>query len=172
MNICPNCSHQNRVGELICDNCGVSIFDDLFRHTREVQAVDVSAIRTASLETRYLVEGSAVVIRIADAPTPIRFVPEKPVILGRVNNQNPRRPDIDLTVYHAFEKGVSCRHASIQQDEHRLLIADLGSTNGTCVNGLRLQPHEPCPLQDGDEIRLGNLFLKLYLAAPATSASR
>jgi hypothetical protein len=166
MNICPNCSHQNRVGVLICDNCGVSIFDDLFRHTKEVRAVPVESVRTASLETRYLVEGSSVVIRIADSLTPIRFVPEKPVILGRVNNANPRRPDIDLTAYHAFEKGVSCRHASIQQDEQRLMIADLGSTNGTCVNGERLSPHEPCQLRDGDEIRLGNLFLKVYLAAP------
>jgi hypothetical protein len=166
MNVCPNCSHNNRVGVLICDNCGASIFDDLFRHTKEVRAAAPESVRTASLETRCLVEGSSVVIRIADAPTPIRFVPEKPVVLGRVNNQNPRRPDIDLTVYRAFEKGVSCRHASIQQDENRLVIADLGSTNGTCVNGERLPPHEPCTLRDGDEVRLGNLFLKVYLAVP------
>lgn len=164
MNICPNCSYKNRVGELICASCGASIFDDLFRHTREVTAVPPETVRTASLETRYLAEGSSVVIRVADAPTPIRFVPEKPIILGRVNNQNPRRPDIDLTVYRAFEKGVSCRHAAIQKEDQGLIIADLGSTNGTCVNGERLSPHEPCPLRDGDEIRLGNLFLKVYLA--------
>jgi pSer/pThr/pTyr-binding forkhead associated (FHA) protein len=141
--------------------CGVSIFDHLFGSTRRVAEPEPD-YRTAPLETRYLVDDASVIIRVDDAPTPIRFSPDQPMILGRINNQNPRKPDIDLTAYRAFERGVSCRHASIQRQDNRLMIADLGSTNGTCVNGKRLAPHEACPLNDGDELRLGNLFMRVF----------
>ncbi|MBZ0299112.1 MAG: FHA domain-containing protein [Anaerolineae bacterium] len=164
MNVCPNCSYNNRVGELVCANCGASIFDDVFRHTREMSLAEI-AVQTAPLATRYLVQDATVIIRVSGAQTPISFEPDQPMILGRINNQNPRRPDIDLTAYHAFEKGVSCRHASIQRQEDELIIADMGSTNGTCINGQRLIPHEPYPVRDGDEIRLGNLFMRVYVGS-------
>ena len=166
MNVCPNCSHENRVGVLLCDQCGAGIFDTLFSHTRQVSAEE-TGYPTGPLDTRYLVNDTSVIIRVADAPSPIRFAPGEPKVLGRVNNKNPRRPDIDLTVYRAFEKGVSCRHATIRRQDQQLVIADLGSTNGTFVNGRRLPPHEPCALYDGDEIRLGNLFLKIYFQIPS-----
>ena len=40
-------------------------------------------------------------------------------------------------------------------------MRDLGSTNGTQVNGV---PVETAMVGDGDEIRLGSLPLRLYLA--------
>ncbi|HLV35450.1 MAG TPA: FHA domain-containing protein [Spirillospora sp.] len=164
MNICPNCSHHNRVGVLICEKCGVNIFDDIFLRTREMSYAELTH-QSAPLPAHHLVEDSPVFIRISGAQTPIRFDPDQPMILGRTNNQNPRRPDIDLTAYRAFEMGVSCRHATIQRHEGELAIADLGSTNGTYVNGRRLAPHEPYPLRDGDEVRLGNLLLRVYMGA-------
>ncbi len=55
---------------------------------------------------------------------------------------------------------VSRRHATIEPngDGHRL--TDLGSTNGTYVNGLRVKEHE---LKDGDRVQIGKALLK-YLA--------
>lgn len=55
---------------------------------------------------------------------------------------------------------VSRRHAKIepQGSGHRLL--DLGSTNGTYVNGLRVKEH---PLKDGDRVQIGKALLK-YIA--------
>ena len=163
MNICPNCSHDNRIGVLVCENCGVSIFDDIFGSTRQVTVQQVTeALAVHYAEHPDTTQDAAVIIRVADAPTPIKFQPDHPLVLGRLNNRNPRRPDIDLSVYRAFERGVSCNHASIQRQDERLVIADLGSTNGTCVNGKRLPPHEPCALSDGDEVRLGNLFMRVF----------
>jgi len=52
---------------------------------------------------------------------------------------------------------VSLRHCAIQNRQGRPVILDLGSTNGTFVNGVQLT----CdfPLRDGDELRVGPLHL-------------
>ena len=71
--------------------------------------------------------------------------------------------DIDLTPYRGLYNGVSRRHAIIKyekMDEFNapsLLIADLGSTNGTLLNGKRLPPYRFFTLRDGDEIRFARL---------------
>ena len=48
---------------------------------------------------------------------------------------------------------ASRRHALIQRDGDRFWLEDLGSTNGTYHNGIRIR--ERTPLQDGDSIRVG-----------------
>jgi pSer/pThr/pTyr-binding forkhead associated (FHA) protein len=57
--------------------------------------------------------------------------------------------------------GVSRRHSVIRLRNNEVEIFDLGSSNGTSVNGLKLQPHQPQPLRDGDEITLGKMTLKV-----------
>ncbi len=51
------------------------------------------------------------------------------------------------------DDGISRRQARIFEDGGRLIIEDLGSANGTLVNGVRLEGSRP--LDDGDKIRLG-----------------
>jgi len=53
---------------------------------------------------------------------------------------------------------VSRRHASVQRVLGRYTVADLGSTNGTYLNGTRLERAEL--LSDGDKIKVGELVLK------------
>lgn len=49
---------------------------------------------------------------------------------------------------------VSRRHASIHaQDEHEYWLVDLGSSNGSYVNGRRV--HQPMRLRDGDVLQIG-----------------
>jgi predicted component of type VI protein secretion system len=43
-----------------------------------------------------------------------------------------------------------------------LLLTDLGSSNGTWLNGAQLAANEPIRLQSGDEVRLGKLPLRIY----------
>lgn len=59
-----------------------------------------------------------------------------------------RSPDCDFVI---DDEKVSRSHATINADAHRLVIEDLGSTNGTWVNGQRVR--EPVTLGDGDEVR-------------------
>jgi hypothetical protein len=49
---------------------------------------------------------------------------------------------------------VSRRHASLRVEGGNVMVADEGSSNGTFVNGVRIQG--PQPLRPGDEIQIGN----------------
>lgn len=52
------------------------------------------------------------------------------------------------------DQWLSRMHAEILLDRGGLVIADLGSKNGTLVNGMRIQG--PTPLRKGDQIKLGD----------------
>jgi pSer/pThr/pTyr-binding forkhead associated (FHA) protein len=58
---------------------------------------------------------------------------------------------------------ISGVHAQIIADENACRLTDLGSTNGTFLNGARLIPNEPSVLQAGDKIGIGGLT---YLFEP------
>src|SRR3954452_13617236 len=60
---------------------------------------------------------------------------------------------------------VSRRHATIRDQGGSLAIEDLGSTNGTFVNGTRITA--VTVLNDGDEVRLGNTVWSIRGAARA-----
>ena len=52
------------------------------------------------------------------------------------------------------DQWLSRMHAEILLDRGGLVVADLGSKNGTLVNGSRIQG--PTPLRKGDQIKLGD----------------
>ena len=55
-------------------------------------------------------------------------------------------------------RGVSRRHALLTLSAQELLVEDLGSRNGTRVNGVRVQRSR---LQPGDELQLGPVALRV-----------
>jgi pSer/pThr/pTyr-binding forkhead associated (FHA) protein len=58
---------------------------------------------------------------------------------------------------------ISRKHARVWQDNESTYLEDLGSTNGTFVNGRRLNGR--VALYDGDEIQIGDTF-RLLVATP------
>ncbi|MDX1613254.1 MAG: FHA domain-containing protein [Candidatus Promineifilaceae bacterium] len=67
---------------------------------------------------------------------------EHTIVVGREPINDIAIPDLE----------ISRRHASFTYREGRYLVEDLGSTNGTFVNGRRIS--EPTPLSDGDVVDL------------------
>jgi pSer/pThr/pTyr-binding forkhead associated (FHA) protein len=61
---------------------------------------------------------------------------------------------------------VSRRHCEITLKDGKLLVRDLGSSNGTFVNGKRIK--EVMILREGDELTIGSISLKV---APATAGA-
>jgi pSer/pThr/pTyr-binding forkhead associated (FHA) protein len=61
------------------------------------------------------------------------------------------------TTIHVDSPGVSRHHARIVVAQGAATIEDLGSKNGTQVNGMRLT--QPARLSDGDQIALGAIRL-------------
>ena len=57
---------------------------------------------------------------------------------------------------------VSRRHAAMRRQGKTYLLSDLGSGNGTMVNGVRITG--PTALADGDRIRLGDVLLEFRWA--------
>ena len=63
--------------------------------------------------------------------------------------------------------GISRRHAVILIDRNRLHVEDLGSKNGTYVDGARVASR--VEVRDGTEIRFGHLRMWIRSAAPSES---
>jgi len=59
-----------------------------------------------------------------------------------------------------LEKRASREHAAIHREGRRFLLEDLGSTNGTFLNGERLS--SVVPLRDGDQIKIGDVIFTFY----------
>ena len=57
------------------------------------------------------------------------------------------------------DEAASARHAKLDVEDGDWWIEDLGSTNGTLVNGVRIQKREK--LRPGDEIAIGRVALRL-----------
>jgi serine/threonine protein kinase len=73
-------------------------------------------------------------------------------------------PDVDLTPFEGLKKGVSRKHAEIRIEENRrIFISDLNSTNGTWVNGHRIEPLISIPLHNGDIIAFGKLIVQALI---------
>ena len=62
-----------------------------------------------------------------------------------------KRPDADLDIDNPF---VSRRHCRIRFQDQSFYVSDLGSKNGTYVNGARLHSSGEKTLNDGDVIGL------------------
>jgi hypothetical protein len=65
-----------------------------------------------------------------------------------------RQADNDLVV---TDPGVSRHHAEVTSERGTCTLRDLGSTNGTLVNGTRVSEHA---LRDGDRIQLGTSVIE------------
>ena len=69
------------------------------------------------------------------------------------------------------EQGMSRQHASIQHDAQGWTLTDLGSTNGTLLNGQPIRTREPYPLRPGDRVTIGSYVLLMQQDAPQKAAA-
>ena len=69
-------------------------------------------------------------------------ITDRPIVLGR-------QPDCDVVL---DDSNVSRRHAEIGVRDGEIILTDLGSTNGTKVNGA---PVRSCVLAPGDAVQIG-----------------
>ncbi|MFE0464415.1 DUF1707 and FHA domain-containing protein [Kitasatospora sp. NPDC058965] len=67
-----------------------------------------------------------------------------------------RAPGSDLRL---SDSSVSRSHAELRRESHGWVLYDLGSTNGTCVNGHRVTG--AVPVRPGDRVAFGNLSFRL-----------
>ena len=79
------------------------------------------------------------------------------ISLGRLDVHAGINPTIDLTAYNGGLLGVSRFHAIISLINKQFHIKDMGSTNGTRINGVQIVAYRHIPFKSGDALRLGHL---------------
>jgi serine/threonine-protein kinase len=83
---------------------------------------------------------------------------EYPVYQGRITIGRDIGNDIVIPINQ-----VSRHHAQIQYEQAECTVTDMGSTNGTCINGAPIPPGVPQPLRPGDALGIGPITLVVTL---------
>jgi hypothetical protein len=85
--------------------------------------------------------------------------------VGRSDVAQNWHPELDLIPFGgaAPDLGVSRHQARIQRTGDTFSITDVGSTNGTFVNGKALEYNQPVDLHDGDSVAFGAFNAKLTI---------
>lgn len=163
MKQCHYCGTKNREGLLFCEECGQDLRESQPTiPTRQLEELPNDLAARATWGTASFGNQQHVIIHIRDIAEPIKLVVHDRTIVGRSDETSARKPDFDLTPFGALEKGVSRIHAAIERSDDTLTVIDMGSSNGTHLNGQRLPPDQPRVLRDGDEIRFGKLVAHIY----------
>jgi len=85
-----------------------------------------------------------------------------PLMIGRSSAAGLKIPE--------EKDGVSRRHCELLlDDEGRVCIRDLGSTNGTFLNGRQLDPNALAPARSGASVKLGDVGFRIDYAAVAAA---
>ena len=167
MAVCPQCGHHNRPGTLACERC----FHPFINTASEVATRQLDDVECANFTSNYGSEyfgpDDQLVIEVRDGKAPIVVKDIKNLILGRTGRHDRREPDVDFTPFEALSKGVSQVHAAITAQDNAITIRDMGSLNGTFINGQRLIANRDHVLHDGDEIWLGHLVVRTYFHRPS-----
>jgi CRP-like cAMP-binding protein len=154
-----------------------STFDEMLRHNGEIAVRMLRKLSRRLRETTKLLEQSTGVAPALDEASDIlsktserheiyRLVAENAddefflnrdgeTTIGRIDPVTGIRPDVDLANLDT-QRSVSRRHAKIVRQGGEFRISEeIGTMNGTFVNGLRIPTGSPITIKDGDRIRCG-----------------
>lgn len=166
MIICSNCQYKNVSGAVFCAECGAQLDGVETLVTQAItdeQIEDELKKRAARPEPVSAPSNSWISLHLMDSGKILPLASRNEFTLGRLSEGQPIMPDIDLTPYQAYASGVSRLHAVVKRDNNRVAVMDLGSSNGTYVNGRRLNPHTEETLSHGDIVALGKLKIQILL---------
>lgn len=168
MIICPTCRHEEISGAIFCSECG-TLLEGLSGFTTQNIPPTPTNLGDEAIEEPPPAPQPTPVLEtdlslcVVDTGQIIPLDEREEFTLGRSAEGQPILPDIDLAPYRAYEYGVSRLHASIKKQGRQLSVTDLGSVNGTRLNGQKISPHKPCPLNHGDILTFGKLKIQILI---------
>jgi len=166
MIICSNCQHENVSGTLFCVECGTQLDGVETLTTQSITSEEIAndlKNRSASVEPPSSPSNSWISLHLMDSGKILPLASRSEFTMGRLSEGQPIMPDIDLTPYQAYASGVSRLHAVIKRETDHSVVMDLGSSNGTYLNGRRINPHTEEVLKHGDVVALGKLKIQVLL---------
>lgn len=175
MRFCPNCKYPNPDDRTICEACDTVLEQPTSAHGSNgngntapgvTKALDPSIVQNHPILAGFTSgakEKSFLRLEIFGEVEPLIVPLKKEIIFGRRDPALPKQPDVDLSPYAGYRMGVSRSHAKLTRNaEGHLLLADLGSSNGTFLNDTRLDYHQSYKVNDGDLIALGQMVIQIF----------
>lgn len=170
MIVCPNCRHNNMNGAMFCSECGAHLVttDSLVTQNIAPDQKDIEEGGSARPVTGvHRAVGSKLdtwgTLHLLETGQMLPLSDRNEFTLGRISDGQPIMPDIDLSPYHAYANGVSRLHAVVKRKAEQIILMDLGSSNGTYLNGKRIPPNVEQILRHGDVTMLGKLKIQILL---------
>ncbi|NWF64314.1 MAG: FHA domain-containing protein [Chloroflexi bacterium] len=166
MIICSNCKHTNMTGAMFCVECGAQLIgrDTLTTQTITTENLGrVSKRKTGEISQPVEGEDAWANLHLLDTGQVLPLSSRSEFTMGRISEGQPIMPDIDLSPYQAYAAGVSRLHAVIKRLGASIIFMDLGSANGTFVNGARLMPNVEHVIKHGDIVSLGKLRIQILV---------
>lgn len=161
---CEHCGTANPEHEAYCYSCGHIL-------PAGKGQISTNALPDEPLTpqirwgTAYFGDKTQLRIRVRDQNALVEVGFENELVIGRTHEDEV--PDVDLSSYNAKALGVSRQHVKLTRETATVMVQDLGSKNGTFLNGQKLMPYQPRVLRNEDELRLGRLALRIsFCRAP------
>ncbi|MGI5845284.1 MAG: FHA domain-containing protein [Candidatus Xenobium sp.] len=146
---CVACGAENPSSESYCEDCGAS----LTAARAEVETPSPVAAVPVAIEAAAPAASPRPRLSLVDGGG--EFLLDRDVMaLGRRSPADSIFPEIDLTEADT-ESYISRRHGRIVRQEGRILYEDVGSSNGSFLNGNRLTAGVQAEIHEGDRLRLG-----------------
>jgi eukaryotic-like serine/threonine-protein kinase len=152
---CTNCGRANKPGARFCSACGTAL---------------------AAVASTPAPQPAPSFQPVAPAPqprsgrffitTPRRMyefpLTKLPCRVGRRDPSQNHYPELDLA---DDDRGhASRRHAVVERRGTQYVLTDVGSVNGTLLNGMKIPAHRPQTLQPGDHVRIGDVEMRFEWA--------
>ena len=169
---CPVCKNKNEREAVVCKYCGASLekyFSDAISTTRnaDLQPGGTEKVEELLIDEA-LIPAGGIAVYVVGTANPVFLSTDREFIIGRKMEET-RDAFLDLSNLGGYLLGLSRRHARIRRVDAGYEVIDLGSTNGTWVNGERLTPNQAYPLASGSQLRLGRMrFFVLYRSTVKT----
>jgi pSer/pThr/pTyr-binding forkhead associated (FHA) protein len=165
---CKVCTNQEFQGVLFCSECGSQVAFltgkkvDTLVYPSQGRGLDWDITNTIP---KKLLENSHFILYYTEGEEILTLPDMEEFTIGRIVAGQVITPDVDLNPYDAFDKGVSRLHATIRIDvsRNKVHVIDLGSANGSSVNGYQIPANSEVPLNHGDVLSLGKFNLKVIL---------
>jgi pSer/pThr/pTyr-binding forkhead associated (FHA) protein len=167
MVLCSDCHHRDILGAIFCSECGERLIYPAMKginQNLDVSPESVSRDVDIVYSKRQPKKGREpfISLLIINNGQVIPLIGREEFTLGRYDSNQPLQPDVDLNPHDAYQSGVSRLHASIRIDQ-QVTLQDLGSSNGTRINGQEIPANVPLPLSHGDVLTLGTLNIQVFI---------